>query len=48
MLFNAGLQKTVRMERFGLVVVASFTNVVNHPNLGEPTAGGSPLGGRRS
>jgi hypothetical protein len=46
-LFNAGLQKKVRMERFGsMVVVASFTNVVNHLNLGEPTAGGSPLGGQ--
>jgi hypothetical protein len=46
-LFNAGLQKTIRMERYGsLVVVASFTNVVNHVNLGEPTAGGSPLGGQ--
>jgi hypothetical protein len=46
-LFNAGLQKKVRMERFGaVVVVASFTNVVNHLNLGEPTAGGTPLGGQ--
>jgi hypothetical protein len=46
-LFNAGLQKTVRLERFGaLEIVASFTNAVNHVNLGEPTAGGSPLGGQ--
>jgi hypothetical protein len=43
-LLNAGLQKKVRLERSSLVVVASFTNVVNHLNLGEPTAGGSPLG----
>ena len=48
-LFNAGLQKKVRMERFGaVVVVASFTNVVNHLNLGEPTAGGSRSAARRS
>ena len=43
-LLNAGLQKKVRLERSSFVVVASFTNVVNHLNLGEPTAGGSPLG----
>ncbi len=43
-LFNTGLQKKVRLERYSIVVVASFTNIVNHLNLGEPTAGGSPLG----
>jgi hypothetical protein len=46
-LFNSGLQKTVRTERFGsLQVVVSFQNVLNHPNLGEPTGGGSPLPGQ--
>ena len=46
-LFNSGLQKTVRTERFGsLQIVMSFQNVMNHPNLGEPTAGGSPLPGQ--
>jgi hypothetical protein len=45
-LLNTGLQKKIRMERFGsIVVVASFTNVPNHLNLGEPTAGGTPLPG---
>ncbi|HEV2448674.1 MAG TPA: hypothetical protein VGS58_22225, partial [Candidatus Sulfopaludibacter sp.] len=46
-LFNAGLQKTVNLERLGsLQVVISFQNVLNHPNPGEPTAGGSPLPGQ--
>jgi len=46
-LFNAGLQKTVRLERRGEVqVMASFQNVLNHTNLGEPSAGGSPLPGQ--
>ena len=46
-LFNSGLQKTVHTERFGsLQVVVSFQNVLNHPNLGEPTGGGSPLPGQ--
>jgi hypothetical protein len=36
-LFNAGLQKTVNLERAGsIVVTASFQNVLNHVNLGEP------------
>jgi hypothetical protein len=44
-LLNAGLQKTVSTERFGsFVIVASFTNVLNHVNLGEPTAGGTSGG----
>jgi hypothetical protein len=44
LLFNLGLQKTVRFERVGaLQVVASFQNILNHPNFGEPTAGGSGL-----
>jgi TonB dependent receptor len=46
-LFNAGLQKTVRLERFGsLQIVMSFQNIMNHPNYGEPTGGGSPLPGQ--
>jgi hypothetical protein len=46
-LFNLGLQKTVRLEHHGAVqVVASFQNVLNHPNWGEPSAGGSPLPGQ--
>lgn len=46
-LFNLGLQKTVRMEKYGAVeFVASFQNVLNHTNLGEPTGGGSPLPGQ--
>jgi hypothetical protein len=46
-LLNAGLQKTVRLERFGsLQIVMSFQNVMNHPNYGEPTGGGSPLPGQ--
>ncbi len=46
-LLNAGLQKTVRLERFGsLQIVMSFQNVMNHPNFGEPTGGGSPLPGQ--
>jgi hypothetical protein len=46
-LFNLGLQKTVRLERFGAIqVVASFQNVLNHTNLGEPSGGGSPLPGQ--
>jgi hypothetical protein len=36
-LFNLGLQKTILLEKIGsLEVVASFTNVLNHANLGEP------------
>jgi hypothetical protein len=36
-LFNLGLQKTVRLERAGAVIVtASFQNALNHVNLGEP------------
>jgi hypothetical protein len=46
-LFNLGLQKTVQLERAGsLQVVASFQNVLNHVNLGEPSGGGSPLPGQ--
>jgi hypothetical protein len=46
-LFNLGLQKTVRLEKLGaLELVASFTNVLNHTNLGEPSGGGSPLPGQ--
>jgi hypothetical protein len=46
-LFNLGLQKSVRLERLGTVeLVASFTNVLNHTNLGEPSGGGSPLPGQ--
>src|ERR1041384_8068168 len=42
-LFNLGLQKSIRLERLGaLEFVASFANLVNHTNLGEPTGGGSP------
>ena len=29
-----------------LAVAASFHNVLNHTNLGEPTGGGTPLGGQ--
>jgi hypothetical protein len=43
---NLGLQKSVRFERFGeFQLVASFQNILNHTNLGEPTGGGSPLQG---
>jgi hypothetical protein len=46
-LWNLGLQKTVRLERFGsIVAVASFQNVLNHTNYGEPSTGGSPLPGQ--
>jgi hypothetical protein len=46
-LLNLGLQKSVRLEKFGTVeLVASFTNVLNHTNLGEPSGGGSPLPGQ--
>jgi len=46
-LFNLGLQKGVRLEKAGaLQFVASFQNVLNHVNLGEPSAGGSPLPGQ--
>ena len=46
-LWNMGLQKTVRFERAGAVqMVASFTNILNHTNLGEPSGGGSPLPGQ--
>jgi hypothetical protein len=46
-LFNMGLQKTIRLERLGsLQVVASFQNVLNHGNPGEPSGGGSPLPGQ--
>jgi len=43
-LCNFGLQKTVRLEKWGAVqFVASFQNILNHVNYGEPTGGGSPL-----
>jgi hypothetical protein len=46
-ILSLGLQKTVRLERMGAItVVASFHNVLNHTNLGEPTGGGTPLGGQ--
>jgi hypothetical protein len=46
-LFNLGLQKSIRVERFGAVqLVASFNNVLNHTDLGEPSGGGSPLPGQ--
>ena len=46
-LFNLGFQKTVKFERRGaLQFIASFQNVLNHPNLGEPSGGGSPLPGQ--
>jgi hypothetical protein len=46
-LFNAGLQKTVRVERAGSIqLIASFQNILNHTNLGEPSGGGSPLPGQ--
>jgi len=46
-LFNLGLEKTVRLEKYGAVeFLASFQNVLNHTNLGEPTGGGSPLPGQ--
>jgi hypothetical protein len=39
-LFNLGLQKSVHLERLGMIqVVASFNNVLNHTNLGEPSNG---------
>jgi hypothetical protein len=46
-LLNFGLQKSVKLERFGeLQLVASFANALNHFNYGEPTGGGTPLGGQ--
>ncbi len=46
-LFNLGLEKTVRLEKLGAIELGvSFTNVLNHTNLGEPSAGGSPLPGQ--
>jgi hypothetical protein len=40
-LLNLGLQKSVRLERFGLLQFnASFQNALNHTNLGEPSGGG--------
>src|SRR5262249_45808491 len=37
-LLNIGLQKTVKLERFGeLQLVGSFANALNHFNYGEPT-----------
>uniref|UniRef100_Q029U3 Cna B domain protein n=1 Tax=Solibacter usitatus (strain Ellin6076) TaxID=234267 RepID=Q029U3_SOLUE len=40
-LLNMGLQKSVHFERVGtLQFVASFQNVLNHVNLGEPSGGG--------
>ena len=36
-----GLQKTIHFEKFGLLqFVASFQNILNHTNLGEPSGGG--------
>jgi hypothetical protein len=36
--FNLRLQKSVHLERLGAIqVVASFNNVLNHTNLGEPS-----------
>ena len=36
-LFNAGLQKTVNLEKAGkILITVSFQNVLNHVNLGEP------------
>jgi hypothetical protein len=41
-LFNLGLQKSVHLEKLGAIqVVASFNNVLNHVNLGEPSNGGA-------
>jgi len=46
-ILSLGLQKTIRLERMGAITaVASFHNVLNHTNLGEPTGGGTPLGGQ--
>ena len=43
-LFNFGLQKTVRLEKWGAIqFLANFQNILNHVNYGEPTGGGSPL-----
>jgi len=44
-LANLGLQKSVKTERFGsFQVVASFQNVINHRNLGDPVAAGDTSG----
>ena len=41
-LLNTGLQKTIHLKKLGLLqFVASFQNVLNHTNLGEPSGGGS-------
>ncbi len=43
-LLNMGLQKAVHFEKLGLIqFVASFNNVLNHTNLGEPSAGGGGM-----
>jgi hypothetical protein len=43
-LLNMGLQKTFHLERLGLLqLVGSFDNVLNHTNLGEPSAGGGGM-----
>ncbi len=40
-LLNMGLQKSVHLEKVGTFqLVASFQNVLNHVNLGEPSGGG--------
>jgi hypothetical protein len=40
-LLNIGLQKTVRVEKLGMLqLVVSFNNALNHTNLGEPSGGG--------
>jgi hypothetical protein len=46
-LWNLGVQKSVHFEKAGLLqFTASFQNVLNHVNLGEPSGGGSPLPGQ--
>jgi hypothetical protein len=35
-IFNTGLAKNIRFERVNVQVGASFQNVLNHPNLGQP------------
>jgi hypothetical protein len=44
-LLSMGLQKTLKLECAGAItLVASFNNILNHTNWGEPTGGGGSSG----
>ena len=47
-LFNLGLTKTFRFEKFGEVqLISSFQNVLNHVNLGEPNTVANNVNGSK-